>query len=174
MAFSLAVVPAPAPEPPLPTVPPPAADAVPIVPQPIDPTLGRRLPLRILVAEDDEVSRQVLLRALEKMGYAADTAADGEAAIERIKRSGYDLVFMDIHMPRLDGLAATRRIAEELPEAARPYIVATTASVMQNARRQCLDAGMDDYLAKPLRVRQLQDAIVRAAEGRSAIGRADR
>ncbi len=168
LAFSLPVIPAPAPETGLPTVPPPATDAMPIIPQPIDPTLGRRLPLRILVAEDDEVSRQVLLRALEKMGYAADTAADGESAIERIKQSGYDLVFMDIHMPRLDGLAATRRIAIEIPETTRPYIVATTASVMQNARRQCLDAGMDDYLAKPLRVRQLQDAIVRAAGERAA------
>lgn len=174
IGFRRLVQPVLSPAPPTLFVPQLSDEPMPLVPQSIDATLGRRLPLRILVAEDDEVSRKVLLRALEKMGYRADIAMTGEAAITRVKQSPYDLVFMDIHMPIMDGLEATRRITAELADDARPYIIATTASVMQNARRQCIEAGMNDYLAKPLRVRQLQDAIVRAAEERAGAGDAPR
>jgi len=126
-----------------------------------DPGMGQRLPLRILLAEDNAVNQKLALRLLERLGYRADVAANGLEAIDALRRQTYDLVLMDIQMPDMDGLEATRAIHKEWPGRRRPRIVAMTANVMEEDREACLDAGMDDYLGKPIRVEELVGALSR-------------
>ncbi|HEY6132700.1 MAG TPA: GAF domain-containing protein [Rubrivivax sp.] len=127
----------------------------------IDATLATRHPLRILLAEDNVVNQKLALRLLQQMGYRADLAASGIEAIESIERQRYDVVLMDVQMPEMDGLEASRRITAKWPLGARPRIVAMTANAMQGDREQCLAAGMDDYLTKPIRVDALVEALLR-------------
>ncbi len=125
----------------------------------LDTTFAERHPLRILLAEDNVVNQKLALRLLQQMGYRADLASNGLEAIESIERQTYDLVLMDVQMPELDGLDATRRIVANTLAGARPRIVAMTANAMQGDREACLAAGMDDYLTKPIRVDQLVAAL---------------
>jgi CheY-like chemotaxis protein len=120
--------------------------------------LGERYPLRILLAEDNTVNQQLALLLLESMGYRADVVSNGVEAVEAVNRVPYDLVLMDVQMPEMDGLEATRRIRAGGPSP-QPRIVAMTANAMQGDREACLAAGMDDYLAKPIRPEQLAAAI---------------
>jgi CheY-like chemotaxis protein len=136
----------------------------------IDKTLGVRSPLRILLAEDNLVNQKVAGRTLERMGYRADVAANGLEVLEVLKRQTYDVVFMDVHMPEMDGLEATRQICHNWAPAERPWIIAMTASAMQGDREKCLDAGMDDYVSKPVRIEELQAALQRAAEIKKRLG----
>ncbi len=129
----------------------------------IDHDLGARHPLRILLAEDNPVNQKLALRLLERMGYAADLAVDGLAAIAAIEDSVYDVVLMDVQMPKLDGLEATRRIRLRWPGLAGPRIVAMTANAMEGDREMCLAAGMDDYLSKPIRPEALSEALSASA-----------
>ena len=128
----------------------------------LDAELASRHPLRILLTEDNVVNQRLALRLLEKLGYRADVAANGLEAIEALERQPYDLVLMDIQMPEMDGVEATRRILERWPDAERPWIVAMTAEVMQGDREGFLAAGMNDYVAKPIRPQELVAAIRRA------------
>lgn len=114
--------------------------------------------LRILVAEDNVINQKVAVRILERFGYRADIAANGVEAIEAIRRQSYDLVFMDVHMPGMDGLEATRHICSEWPTG-RPKIIAMTADALQGDREQCLEAGMDGYISKPVRVEELRTIL---------------
>jgi GAF domain-containing protein/CheY-like chemotaxis protein/anti-sigma regulatory factor (Ser/Thr protein kinase) len=121
-------------------------------------------PLRILVAEDNAVNQKLALRLLEKMGYRADVAGNGLEAIEAVERSSaahapYDVILMDIQMPEMDGLEATRRIVDRWSWAERPAIIAMTANVMTGDRELTVEAGMDDYVAKPIRVDELIGAL---------------
>jgi len=125
-----------------------------------DADLAVRHPLRILLAEDNAVNQKLALRLLQQMGYRADVAADGVEALECVLRQRYDLVLMDVQMPEMDGLEATRRIIERLG-GERPRIVAMTANAMQGDREVCLAAGMDDYVTKPIRVEALVAALRR-------------
>jgi GAF domain-containing protein/CheY-like chemotaxis protein/anti-sigma regulatory factor (Ser/Thr protein kinase) len=127
----------------------------------LDPELASRHPLRILVAEDNVVNQRLALRMLEKLGYRADVAANGLEALEALERQSYDLVLMDVQMPEMDGVEATGRILERWGEDDRPWIVAMTAEVMQGDREGFLAAGMNDYVAKPIRVDELVAAIGR-------------
>ena len=120
--------------------------------------LGERHPLRILLAEDNTVNQQLALLLLESMGYRADVAANGLEAIDAVDRLPYDLVLMDVQMPEMDGLEATRCIRTSGPST-QPRIVAMTANAMQGDREACLAAGMDDYLAKPIRPEELAAAL---------------
>ncbi|MDP8956890.1 MAG: response regulator [Actinomycetota bacterium] len=129
-----------------------------------DPDLGRRHPLRILLTEDNAINQKVALKLLDKMGYRADVAANGLEAIEAVARQTYDLILMDVQMPEMDGLEATREIIARWGDA-RPRIVAMTADAMQGDREKCLEAGMDDYMTKPIRTPDLISAI-RATEHR--------
>ncbi len=124
-----------------------------------DPDLGRRHPLRILLAEDNLVNQKLATRILEQMGYRADLASNGKEALESVARQTYDVVLMDVQMPEMDGLEASRRINAQYPGGDRPRIVAMTANAMQGDREMCLEAGMDDYIAKPIRVEQLIAAL---------------
>jgi signal transduction histidine kinase/ActR/RegA family two-component response regulator/tetratricopeptide (TPR) repeat protein len=144
-----------------------AASAKAAAPARPDPTLAARHPLRVLLAEDNLVNRKLALRLLSQMGYRADVAANGYEAIESLERHRYDVVLMDVQMPEMDGLEATRRIVQRWPNGQRPRIVAMTANAMQGDRDLCLAAGMDDYLTKPIRVEALVRALhsVRPASG---------
>jgi GAF domain-containing protein/DNA-binding response OmpR family regulator len=125
----------------------------------IDTDMGARHPLRILVAEDNAVNQKLALRILQQMGYRADLASNGIEAIESVERQTYDVVLMDVQMPEMDGLEASRRITTKWPADARPRIVAMTANAMAGDREMCLAAGMDDYITKPIRVDQLVEAL---------------
>jgi CheY-like chemotaxis protein len=127
----------------------------------LDGSLAASHPLRILLAEDNVVNQKLALRLLEKLGYRADVAGNGIEAIEALERQPYDLLLSDVQMPEMDGLEATRRILERWPEGERPWIVAMTAEAMSGDRERCLEAGMNDYLTKPIRVEELVAAIKR-------------
>jgi signal transduction histidine kinase/ActR/RegA family two-component response regulator len=128
----------------------------------LNPQLAGRHPLRILLAEDNLVNQKLALRLLDQMGYAADVAVNGLKALQAVAAKRYDLVLMDVQMPEMDGLEASRRICAKLEPHERPRIVAMTANAMQGDREQCLAAGMDDYLTKPIRVDQLVAALARS------------
>jgi GAF domain-containing protein/DNA-binding response OmpR family regulator len=126
----------------------------------VDPGLADRHPLRVLLAEDNAVNRKVALRLLANMGYTADVAENGLQAIEALEAKEFDVVLMDVQMPELDGLEATRRIRSRWPE--RPVrIVAMTANAMAGDRDLCLAAGMNDYVSKPIRPPELAEALAR-------------
>jgi signal transduction histidine kinase/CheY-like chemotaxis protein/HPt (histidine-containing phosphotransfer) domain-containing protein len=124
-----------------------------------DPALGQRLPLRILVAEDNSVNQRVALLLLERLGYSADVAGNGHEVLDALRRQPYDLILMDLQMPDMDGLEATRRIQAEWPTERRPRILAVTASALVADRNACLAAGMDGFLSKPVLIRELQAAL---------------
>jgi CheY-like chemotaxis protein len=123
--------------------------------------LAGRFPLRILVAEDNPVNQQLAVLLLKKIGYRADVAANGLEVLEALGRETYDVVIMDVQMPEMDGLEATRQIHQRWPEARRPHVIAATANVMQEEREACLAAGMDAYLSKPIDKDELAAALSR-------------
>ncbi|HSK87844.1 MAG TPA: GAF domain-containing protein, partial [Anaerolineales bacterium] len=127
----------------------------------IDAELGKHHPLRILLAEDNAVNQKLALRILEQMGYRADVAANGIEAVESIDRQTYDVILMDVQMPEMDGLDATRDIRKRT-NVVQPHIVAMTANAMEGDRELCLAAGMNDYISKPIRVNELVEALLRA------------
>jgi len=115
--------------------------------------------LRILLAEDNPLNQKVARLLLEKLGYSADLAANGLEVLAALERQDYDVVLMDVMMPELDGLEATRRIVARWPRERRPRIVAVTASAMREDRERCLAAGMDEYLSKPIDLQALAEAL---------------
>jgi signal transduction histidine kinase/DNA-binding response OmpR family regulator len=130
----------------------------------MDPGMAQRHPLRILLTEDNVVNQKLALRLLQQMGYRADLASNGIEAIECVERQTYDPVLMDVQMPEMDGPEASRRITAKWPLGQRPRIVAMTANAMQGDSEECLAAGMDDYVTKPIRVDALVDALLRAEQ----------
>ncbi len=127
----------------------------------LDAGLASRLPLRLLIAEDNQVNRTLMLHILGHMGYTADVVANGAEAIRAVQGREYDLVFMDVEMPVMDGLEATRSIRRDIPADKQPIIIGTTAYAMEEDRRRCFDAGMNDHLSKPIRLEDLQQRIAR-------------
>jgi PAS domain S-box-containing protein len=122
-----------------------------------DPTMAERLPLRILAVEDNATNQKLILLMLERLGYRADSAYHGLEALEAVSRYAYDVVLMDVQMPEMDGLEATRRIRQNLQ--LQPRIIAMTANAMDSDRQACIAAGMDDYISKPIQVRELRAAL---------------
>jgi CheY-like chemotaxis protein len=122
--------------------------------------------LKILVAEDNPVNQKLVLRLLERHGYAADVVENGLQAVAAVEAADYDLVLMDLQMPELDGLEATRRILANRPGGTAPRIAALTANAMPEDRAMCIAAGMHDYLSKPIRPDELVAALERAAAAR--------
>ena len=118
-------------------------------------------PLRILLAEDNSINQKVALLLLERLGYAADVAANGLEVLTSLRRQDYDVVLMDVQMPEMDGLEAARRIVAEPPRGRRPRIIAMTANALRRDRDACLAAGMDDYLSKPILLEDLRAALLR-------------
>jgi signal transduction histidine kinase/CheY-like chemotaxis protein len=134
----------------------------------IDTTLAAQRPLRILLAEDNVVNQKVAVRLLERMGYRPDVTSNGLEALEAVHRQRYDVVLMDVQMPEMDGLEASRRIISEFDAPERPRLVALTANVLKGDKQMCLEAGMDDYLAKPLDLVHLRDALLRCGSSELA------
>ncbi|MEM1182716.1 MAG: PAS domain S-box protein [Acidobacteriota bacterium] len=118
--------------------------------------LARDLPLRILLAEDNPVNQKLSVRILQKMGYRPDVVGNGLEALEAVDRQTYDVILMDVQMPEMDGLEATRIISQKEEH---PYIIAMTASAMKGDKEKCLEAGMDAYTTKPIRVDHLVKAL---------------
>ncbi len=125
-----------------------------------DAQLAGRLPLRILVAEDNAINQKLALLMLERLGYRADVAGNGLEVLDALYRQPYDVVLMDVQMPEMDGLEATRQIRQD-PGCPQPHIIAMTANVMQGDRERCLEAGMEDYIGKPVEVSELVAALHR-------------
>jgi CheY-like chemotaxis protein len=138
------------------------------VPPELTPEMSAEQPLRILLAEDNAVNQKLALRLLERLGYRADVAGNGLEAIQALERQAYDLVLMDVQMPELDGLEATRQIRQRGSQLEQPRIIAMTANAMQGDRELCLAAGMDDYVSKPIRVEELVAALERCGARRDA------
>jgi signal transduction histidine kinase/CheY-like chemotaxis protein len=129
--------------------------------------LADRHPLRVLVAEDNVVNQKVVMAMLSHLGYRADLVANGLEAVEAVRRVAYDVVFMDLQMPELDGVGATREILAEHVRDRRPRIVALTANAYDEDREACLAAGMDDYVSKPLKTETLEAALLRVTRRES-------
>ncbi|QSQ18866.1 response regulator [Pyxidicoccus parkwayensis] len=128
---------------------------------------GDRLPLDILLVEDNPTNQKLALLVLEKLGYRAQVAFNGVEAVKAVSQQRFDVVFMDLQMPEMDGLEATRRIRADVPPHAQPWIIAMTANAMDSDRDQCFAAGMDDFLGKPIRVEALAASLLRCQPRRS-------
>lgn len=127
----------------------------------IDPDFSRRHPLRVLVAEDNKVNARVIGLILRKLGYSHEIAANGALALEATREKSFDLIFMDLQMPVMDGLEATRRILAEAPEPS-PRIVALTANVHPTDHENCMRVGMHGFIAKPADPARIAAALQRA------------
>ncbi len=127
----------------------------------LDAGLASRLPLRLLIAEDNQVNRTLMLHILRHMGYTADVVVNGSEALLAVHGKEYDVVFMDVEMPVMDGLEATRAIRREIPADRQPIVIGTTAYAMEDDKRRCFEAGMNDHLSKPIRLEDLQQRIAR-------------
>jgi CheY-like chemotaxis protein/HPt (histidine-containing phosphotransfer) domain-containing protein len=129
--------------------------------RPLDQQMGSEHPLRILIAEDNLINQKVALRLLERLGYQADVVANGMEALVALRHVQYDVVLMDVQMPEMDGLEATRQMCKLYSPDERPRIIAVTADAQESDREECLRAGMDDYLSKPVRLEQVAEALAR-------------
>jgi signal transduction histidine kinase/CheY-like chemotaxis protein/HPt (histidine-containing phosphotransfer) domain-containing protein len=133
------------------------------------PALGAKLPMRILVAEDNPVNQQVIKLLLDRLGYRIDVVANGVEAIEAVRARPYDLVLMDMAMPEMDGVEAARAIRQSIPEERQPRIIALTANATREDRERCEEAGMNDFLSKPVMtadlVRVIQGSAPRLSSG---------
>ncbi len=134
-------------------------DLKPDIKPPIEGHFQQALPLSILLAEDNAVNQMVLLQMLRKIGYQADLASNGFDVLAALDRQAYDVILMDIQMPDMDGFEATRRILARFPKMKRPRIIALTAHALNGDRERCLEAGMDGYLSKPVKIEDLQSAL---------------
>ena len=119
-------------------------------------------PQQILLVEDNMLNEMVALGMLRLLGRTADVTRNGVEAVEAMADHAYDIVFMDVQMPVLDGLNATRRIRAEFPTEQQPYIIALTANAMAGDEERCIEAGMDAYLSKPLSKERLAMALMAA------------
>ena len=126
--------------------------------------IAKLYPLNILLAEDNIVNQKVAMRTLERLGYGVDLAQNGKEALDAALNKPYDLILMDVHMPEMDGIDATKEIHARLPQNERPKIVALTAGILQQDRDSCLQAGMDLFLSKPFKVDDLVNVLIQVYE----------
>jgi signal transduction histidine kinase/HPt (histidine-containing phosphotransfer) domain-containing protein len=132
----------------------------------LDADFARKLPLRLLLADDNLINQKVGLSVLNKLGYRADIANNGLEVLQALEQKAYDILFLDVQMPEMDGLEAARQICQRWPAEKRPRIIAMTGNALMGDREKCLQAGMDDYISKPVRIGDLQAALERWGVGR--------
>ncbi len=125
----------------------------------LDKGLGKRQPLRILIAEDNLLNQKLTISLLNLMGYLVDAVANGKEVLEILKEKDYDIILMDVQMPEMDGIEATEKIIETISIVKQPKVIALTANAMSGDRENCLRAGMVDYMAKPVKLKELQKMI---------------
>ncbi|EEF58571.1 response regulator [Pedosphaera parvula] len=130
----------------------------------MDSSFANRFPLRILLADDNPINQKVGLNVLRRLGYRADVANNGLEVLRALDRQPYDIILLDVQMPELDGFETTSSIRERWPLGKRPRVVAMTGNALLGDREKCLDAGMDDYISKPIRIGELQSALERWAK----------
>jgi CheY-like chemotaxis protein/HPt (histidine-containing phosphotransfer) domain-containing protein len=129
----------------------------------LDANFAARFPLRLLLADDNPINQKVGLSVLQKLGYRADVANNGLEVLQALEQKPYDILLLDVQMPEMDGLEAARQICLRWPETRRPRIIAMTGNAFLGDREKCLEAGMDDYISKPVRIGELQAALERWA-----------
>jgi PAS domain S-box-containing protein len=128
---------------------------------PMGAKLSEEFPLKVLLVEDNLVNQKVASRFLNRLGYTAEVASNGLEGFNAVQKTKFDLVLMDLQMPEMDGFTASREIRKKIPEVEQPKIIALTANALQGDRELCLEAGMDDYLTKPVKLHDLSEAIRR-------------
>jgi signal transduction histidine kinase/HPt (histidine-containing phosphotransfer) domain-containing protein len=126
-----------------------------------DSAMAERLPLRLLLADDNLINQKVGVKMLQRLGYRPEVAANGVEVLKLLEQQPFDLIFLDVQMPEMDGLEAARCINAQWPDARRPRLVAMTGNALDGDREKCIAAGMDDYVAKPVRIAELQGVIER-------------
>ncbi|MBF0350838.1 MAG: CHASE domain-containing protein [SAR324 cluster bacterium] len=124
-----------------------------------DSQMAEKLPLKILLAEDNPINQKLTLMILKKLGYEADLATNGLEVLSVTQQQNYDLIFMDVQMPEMDGLEATRQLVKTLPSATRPRIIAMTANALPGDKEKCLEAGMNAYLSKPITIKTVVNVL---------------
>ena len=133
-----------------------------------DTTMAERLPLRLMLADDNLINQKVGVKMLQRLGYRPEVAANGVEVLKLLQQQPFDLIFLDVQMPEMDGFESARRIHKEWPDTRRPRLVAMTGNALEGDRDRCLEAGMDDYVAKPVRITELQAVIERWGTERKA------
>ena len=129
----------------------------------LDANVAARHPMNILLADDNAINQKVGLSVLQKLGYRADVVSNGLEVLKALEQKPYDILLLDVQMPEMDGLEAARQICRRWPDTKRPRIIAMTGNALVGDREKCLEAGMHDYIAKPIRVGELQAALERWA-----------
>jgi signal transduction histidine kinase/CheY-like chemotaxis protein len=125
----------------------------------IDPQMGSKYPLNILLVEDDKFNQVFAIRLLKKMGYSIDCAVNGQEALDQLEQKNYELIFMDVQMPVLDGLECTRQIRQS--DRIQPFIVAMTANALEEDKEMCFSVGMDDFISKPIDWSKLEQLLIK-------------
>jgi CheY-like chemotaxis protein len=137
----------------------------------MDPGFAQAHPLRILMAEDNNVNQLVASKLLGRLGYVLDVVGNGSEAVDAVQRQDYDIVLMDVQMPEMNGLDATRAIRGLDGDESLIYIAALSAGVMRDEQEVAFEAGMNEFLAKPLRIHELVGTLERAHEHTKALGK---
>jgi len=122
-------------------------------------TLKDQIPLKLLIAEDNIINQKLTVKILSQLGYQTEVVSNGLEVIDSLKRLHYDIILMDVQMPEMDGIEAAKYIVKNWKTEERPVIIAMTANVMQGDKERCLNAGMDDYLSKPIVIDEVQNII---------------
>ncbi|MFK7804621.1 MAG: PAS domain-containing protein [Anaerolineae bacterium] len=151
----------------------PTAEKVVVRPSEYNVSIAAENPMRILLAEDNVVNQKVAIRTLERLGYRPDVVANGQEAIDAVCRQQYDLILMDVHMPEMDGLAASRYIKANITAEKQPIIAALTAGIMQTDRDMCQAAGMTKFLSKPFRIEDIVDLLISVYQERLVTDRSE-
>ncbi|MFA6545637.1 MAG: response regulator [Limisphaerales bacterium] len=138
-----------------------------------DATMAGRLPLRLMLADDNVINQKVGVKMLERLGYRPEVAANGLEVLKLLEQQPFDLIFLDVQMPEMDGYEAARRIHAQWSPPGCPRLVAMTGNALEGDREKCIKAGMDDYVAKPVRITELQAVIERWGQARNASVAAD-
>lgn len=124
--------------------------------------LAAAVPLQILVAEDNSVGQKLVQSILSRLGYSINIVSNGVEVLKAFDNANYDLVFMDLEMPEMDGIEATQKLVEKFKGSPKqPLIIALTSNIMDGERNRCLDAGMKDYITKPFKLEDIYNAIVK-------------